>query len=109
MDNFRKKRTIVVEQPVTIKINDKEFMTIVCSPEYIEDMAIGFLASEGVIPNYEDIKEIRVQEELGIVHIKTDKMYPFYEKMQNKRYINSCCGMSRQGFVFANDALLRKE
>ena len=103
-----KEDQIVVEQPVTIYINDKEFATIVCSPEYIEDMAIGFLASEGVIPNYQDIKEIRVQEKLGIVHIKTEKMYPFYEKMLNKRYINSCCGMSRQGFVFAHDALTAK-
>ena len=100
---------VVVEHPVTIKINDREFATIVCSPEYIEDMAVGFLVSEGVIPKYDDIKEIWVQEELGVVHIKTVKMYPFYEKLLNKRYINSCCGMSRQGFVFANDALTAKK
>ncbi|MEK4714758.1 MULTISPECIES: formate dehydrogenase accessory sulfurtransferase FdhD [Sporosarcina] len=104
----KKEDQIVVEHPVTIKINDQEFATIVCSPEYIEDMAVGFLASEGVIPKYEDIKDISLQEELGIVHIKTDKMYPFYEKLLNKRYITSCCGMSRQGFVFANDALTVK-
>ncbi|KAA0965632.1 formate dehydrogenase accessory sulfurtransferase FdhD [Sporosarcina sp. ANT_H38] len=104
----KKEDRIVVEHPVTIKINDQEFATIVCSPEYIEDMVVGFLASEGVIPKYEDIKDIWVQEELGIVHIKTDKMYPFYEKLLNKRYITSCCGMSRQGFVFANDALTAK-
>ena len=84
-------------------------MTIVCSPEYIEDMVVGFLASERVIRKYEDIKEIWIQEELGIVHIKTDKLYPFYEKLQSKRYITSCCGMSRQGFVFANDALTAKK
>ncbi|WP_318615754.1 formate dehydrogenase accessory sulfurtransferase FdhD [Sporosarcina sp. YIM B06819] len=103
-----KEDRVVVEHPVTIKINDREFATIVCSPEYIEDMAVGFLASEGVIPKYKDIKNILVQEELGIVHIETDKMYPFYEKLLNKRYITSCCGMSRQGFVFANDALTAK-
>jgi FdhD protein len=108
-NQFKKKEDrIVVEHPVTIKINGQEFATVVCSPEYIEDMAVGFLASEGVIPKYEDIKDIVVQEELGIVHIKTDKMYPFYEKLLNKRYITSCCGMSRQGFVFANDALTVK-
>jgi len=105
----KKEDQIVVEHPVTIKINDREFATIVCSPEYIEDMAVGFLASEGVIPNYEDIKAISVQEEMGIVHVKTDRMYPFYEKLLNKRYITSCCGMSRQGFVFANDALTAKK
>lgn len=109
-EHFAKKEDlVVVEHPVTIKINDQEFATIVCSPEYIEDMVVGFLASEGVIPKYEDIKDIRVQEELGIVHIKTAKMYPYYEKLLNKRYISSCCGMSRQGFVFANDALTAKK
>jgi FdhD protein len=105
----QKEDTVAVEHPVTIKINDKEFMTIVCTPEYIEDMVIGFLASERVIGKYSEIKEIWVQEELGFVHIKTDKLYPFYEKLQSKRYITSCCGMSRQGFVFANDALTAKK
>ena len=100
--------SVVTEHPVTIKINDREFATIVCSPEYMEDMAVGFLASEGIIPKYEDIQDIWVQEEAGIVHIKADKIYPFYEKLLNKRYITSCCGMSRQGFVFANDALTVK-
>lgn len=99
---------VVTEHPVTIYINGQEFATIVCSPEYIEDMTVGFLASEGVIPKYQDIKSIRVQQEAGIVHIETDKMYPYYEKLLNKRYITSCCGMSRQGFVFANDALTAK-
>jgi len=99
---------VVVEHPVTIKINGVEFMTIVCTPEYIEDMAVGFLASERVILKYEDIIDIWVQEELGFINIKTTKLNSFYEKLQSKRYITSCCGMSRQGFVFANDALTAK-
>lgn len=101
--------TIAVEYPVTIKINGEEFMTIVCTPEYIEDMVIGFLASERVIGKFDDIKKIWLQEDLGFVHIETSKMFPFYEQMHSKRYITSCCGMSRQGFVFANDALTAKQ
>ncbi|MBE1556683.1 formate dehydrogenase accessory sulfurtransferase FdhD [Sporosarcina limicola] len=101
--------SVAVEHPVTIKLNGEEFVTIVCTPEYIEDMVVGFLASERVVLKYKDIKEIRVQEELGFVHVTTDKLYPYYEQLQNKRYITSCCGMSRQGFVFANDALTAKK
>lgn len=101
--------TIAVEYPITIKINGKELMTIVCTPEYIEDMVVGFLASERVIGKYEDIQKIWVQEDLGFVHIETSKVFPFYEQMHSKRYITSCCGMSRQGFVFANDALTAKQ
>lgn len=100
---------VAIEHPVTIRINGEEFMTIVCTPEYIEDMVVGFLASEGVIPNYKSIEKIWIQEELGIVHIQTNQHYSFYEKMLNKRYITSCCGMSRQGFVFAHDALVAKK
>ncbi|USK84549.1 formate dehydrogenase accessory sulfurtransferase FdhD [Peribacillus asahii] len=101
--------TIVTEFPVTVKINEQEFVTMVCTPEYIEDMVIGYLASEGIIRKYEDIKDIWIQEKEGYAHVKIDKLNPYYQNLQNKRYITSCCGMSRQGFVFANDALTAKK
>lgn len=104
-----KEDTIATEFPVTVKLNGKELLTIVCTPEFIEDMVIGFLASERIIIDYNDIQAIRVDEALGIVHVTTSKTFPFFEQLQNKRYITSCCGMSRQGFVFANDALTAKQ
>ncbi|MGE7778518.1 formate dehydrogenase accessory sulfurtransferase FdhD [Peribacillus sp. NPDC097264] len=101
--------TVVTEFPVTVKINGQEFVTMVCTPEYIEDMVIGYLASEGITRKYEEIKEIWFQEKEGYVHVKTDKLNPYYQEFQNKRYITSCCGGSRQGFVFVNDALTAKK
>ncbi|WHY99766.1 formate dehydrogenase accessory sulfurtransferase FdhD [Peribacillus simplex] len=100
---------IVTEFPVTVKINEQEFVTMVCTPEYIQDMVIGYLASEGIIRKYEEIKDIWIQEKEGFVHVKIDKLNPYYQSFQNKRYITSCCGMSRQGFVFVNDALTAKK
>ncbi|MFE0624161.1 formate dehydrogenase accessory sulfurtransferase FdhD [Priestia aryabhattai] len=100
---------IVTEFPVTVKINEEEFVTMVCSPQYIEDMVIGYLASEGVIREYKDIKNIWVQEKEGYVHVTIDKLNPYFQNLQNKRYITSCCGASRQGFVFINDALTAKK
>ncbi|MFJ7470535.1 formate dehydrogenase accessory sulfurtransferase FdhD [Peribacillus frigoritolerans] len=105
----RTEDAIVTEYPVTVKINGQEFVTMVCTPEYIEDMVIGYLASEGIIKKYDEIKEIWVQEKEGFVHVKTDKVNPYFQDFQNKRYITSCCGMSRQGFVFVNDALTAKK
>jgi FdhD protein len=92
-----------------VKINEEEFVTMVCSPQYIEDMVIGYLASEGVIRAYKDIKNIWVQEKEGYVHVTIDKLNPYFQNLQNKRYITSCCGASRQGFVFINDALTAKK
>lgn len=100
---------IAIERPITIYLNQKEFATIVCSPQYIEDMVIGFLASEGVIPSIQSIQDIDYDDKQGIIRLTTDKTYPFYEQMLNKRYITSCCGMSRQSFVFAHDAIRAKK
>lgn len=100
---------VVTEYAVTVKINQQEFVTMVCTPEFVEDMVIGYLASERVIRSYEDIEDIWYQEKEGFVHIKTKHINPYYQQTQNKRYITSCCGMSRQGFVFTNDALVAKK
>jgi FdhD protein len=100
---------IVTEYPVTIKLNNEEFMTMVCTPEYIEDLVIGFLASEGIIRRFEDIEELWIQEKEGFVHVNSSKVNPYFQNLHSKRYVTSCCGMSRQGFVFVNDALTAKK
>jgi FdhD protein len=99
---------VVSEQPITVKVNGEEFVTLVCTPEYIEDMTVGFLASEGVIKQYSDIQELWVQPEEGFVHVRTDRWKPQHRQLFTKRYITSCCGTSRQGFVFFNDARTAK-
>lgn len=98
---------VVTEHAVTVKVNQEEIATMVCTPEYVEDMVIGYVVSERIV-QYKHIEDIWYQEE-GFVHIKAKKINPFYQQLQNKRYISSCCGMSRQGFVFANDALATKK
>lgn len=106
---YSKKDRIVTEVPMTIKLNGEEFVTIVCTPEYIEDMVIGYLAAEAVIKEYDDITSIWIQEAEGHVHVATKDVNPYVQSLQNKRYITSCCGASRQGFVFANDALIAEQ
>ncbi|BFH60863.1 formate dehydrogenase accessory sulfurtransferase FdhD [Paenibacillus azoreducens] len=99
---------IVTEHPITIKINGEEFATLVCTPEYIEDMAVGYLASEGVIAGIDEIKNLWVQEEEGFVHAEVSRWSPLHRQLYSKRYVTSCCGASRQGFVFFNDAKTAK-
>jgi len=99
---------IVTEHPVTIKINGEEFATLVCTPEYIEDMAVGYLASEGVISSTEELQDLWVQEDEGFVHATVSRWSPLHRQLYSKRYVTSCCGASRQGFVFFNDAKTAK-
>ncbi|NRD80064.1 formate dehydrogenase accessory sulfurtransferase FdhD [Bacillus sp. BRMEA1] len=95
---------IVTEFPVTIILNEKEFATLVCSPEHIEELVIGFLASEGVINSFKDIKELTFIEATGRAIVHTHKINRWNELFHSKRYITSCCGKSRQSFYFYNDA-----
>jgi FdhD protein len=99
---------VVTEYALTIKVNGDEFATVVCTPEYMEDMVIGFLASEGIIRELADIQELYIQERLGIAQVTVKEMNQLYQKFRSKRYITSCCGMSRQGFYFVNDAMTAK-
>jgi FdhD protein len=95
---------IVTEYPVTIILNDQEFATLVCSPEDIEELVVGFLASEGIINRYEDIKELDVVETTGKAIVRTQRVNKLNEMFHSKRYVTSCCGKSRQSFYFYNDA-----
>ncbi len=95
---------IVTEYPITIILNEQEFATLVCSPEHIEELVIGFLASEGVISRYEDIKELQVIETTGKAFVTTHQVNKLNEMFHSKRYVTSCCGKSRQSFYFYNDA-----
>lgn len=71
---------VVTEYAVTVKINQQEFVTMVCTPEYVEDMVMGYLASERIIRSFEDIEDIWYQEKEGFVHINTKQVNPLYQK-----------------------------
>ncbi|UOF92755.1 formate dehydrogenase accessory sulfurtransferase FdhD [Fodinisporobacter ferrooxydans] len=100
---------IATEYPLTIFLNDEEFATLVCTPEYLEDLVVGFLASEGVIRNCDEIKDVLVDENKGFVYVETHSPKTFSTKFYSKRYITSCCGKSRQSFYFFNDAKTAKK
>ena len=98
---------IAVEFPLTIYINDVEFATLVCTPDYLEDLVIGFLASEGVIRSFEDVISMNIDESSGFCHIESKRdIDPNYFNF-TKRVLGSCRGKSRQ-FYFQNDMQMSK-
>jgi FdhD protein len=101
--------TIVTEYPLTIMLNQQEFATMVCTPDNIEELVIGFLASEGIISRYEDIKNILIVETTGYAYVDTYKVNKFNQMFHSKRYVTSCCGKSRQSFYFYSDAKTAKK
>ncbi|GGK04625.1 sulfurtransferase FdhD [Lentibacillus kapialis] len=98
---------IAIEFPMTVLLNGEEFATMVCSPTALEELAIGFLASEGIIRSYKEIVSLLVDESKGFAYIDIAKKSEAIPQDQSKRFIGSCCGKSRQ-FYFQSDVRTAK-
>lgn len=96
-------RDVIVEEvPITLFLNDEEFVTLVCSPQHLKELAVGFLCSEGVLYQPDDLYDITIDEQEGLVHVQAAPGEAQQRFM--KRYITSCCGRGRSSFYFVNDA-----
>jgi FdhD protein len=82
-------RPVVGEQPLTILVNGVELATFLCTPVKVDYLAIGFLAFEGVIRGVDDIRDLDVDLDNGVVEVElcTPLVAP------KKRVFTSGCGM----------------
>ncbi len=62
---------VVRELPLTILLNEKELVTMLCSPSNLDSLAIGFLFSEGLLKNRNEIQRITVDDQRGLVRVRT--------------------------------------
>lgn len=102
-----KEDSVVCEHALTIVLDGEEFATLVCSPSDLEDLVCGFLASEGVIRNWRDIRSITINDNLGFAYVALERPNRLSKRYYAKRFIGSCCGKSR-AFYFHNDAQTAK-
>jgi FdhD protein len=98
---------IAAEAPLTIRVNGDEFATLVCSPFELEELVIGFLASEGVIRSIDELKQISISSDGQFAEVQLIRASVPDKSYYAKRMISSCCGKSRQ-FYFYNDARTAK-
>ncbi len=82
--------TVVREFPLTIILNNQELVTLLCSPNDLDYLAVGFLASEGFLKSKDEIKKITVNDQIGAVRVQTKEN--FAGELSFKRVITSGCG-----------------
>jgi len=85
------KDRIVREIPLTILVNDKELITLQCSPDKLKYLAIGFLLSEGFIKKGTRIKHIILNERGWYIGIDLEGDSPIVKNLPFKRVISSGC------------------
>ncbi len=91
------KDVVVVEYPLTIYLNDHEWITLLSSGEDQYYLSIGFLFSEGVIKSMADIQHCRLDEQDGKIFIDIENKTILFEKIKGKRTVTTGCG---KGTVF---------
>jgi FdhD protein len=102
----RVEEQVAREYMLTIFLNDKELVTILCSPRHIDRLAAGFLYSEGLIANRDDILKMDVDEWMGVVRVEA-KTVQEDSRFFSKRLLASGCGGSAT-FYNVSDAALTK-
>lgn len=98
---------VAAEFPLTVHLNGEEWATMVCSPSNLEELVVGFLASEGIIRRFSEITRFSIDQDKGFAYVQIDKLPEDRARNTSKRFIGSCCGKSRQ-FYFTNDMLTAK-
>jgi len=62
---------LVCEIPLEVHVNDRKVITIACAGLHVEELAVGFLRSEGVLRTRDDIVAVEVHPGRTSVKIRT--------------------------------------
>jgi FdhD protein len=96
---------VVKEVPISIYINGREIATLLCLGNYLDALAVGFLASEGFIRKQEDIMSISIRPDEREVRVEARTDIELLRRLTNRRVITSGCGQGTS-FYHVMDALL---
>jgi FdhD protein len=86
---------VVRERPLTVFVNGAELATLLCSPNELEALVVGFLYFEGVIDALEDLEELRLEEAEGWAEVRVAR--PF--RPRRRIFTSGCTG----GVTFSLD------
>ena len=90
--------TVLIEAPAQIIVNGESLVDIICLPEDLKELAVGFLYSIGIINEFGDIEEIKVNmlDNSVMVGLKKDIEFNIDAIKGNPvgRVIDTSCGIS---------------
>lgn len=102
VDQYSDQREVHVagESPLTLKVNDREIVTLMTLGTHPEELALGYLRNQRLLENINDIESVRVNWDKEVVNIatKAGKKITNWEKKLKSRTVTSGCG---QGTVFS--------
>jgi len=95
---------VATEIGFTLNVNDKQVVTLLCTPAELDAMAVGFLLSEGILKDRQSLLDLRVDEKNFTVSIDLAGLPDDIDETFHKKTITSGCG---RGITFSDAASLR--
>jgi FdhD protein len=95
---------VIREIPLTIIYNGREIITLLATPDHLDELAAGFLRSEGFLQEREDLVDLDIDEALGVARVQGRADAALVERLLEKRTVTSGCGKGTT-FYHALDAL----
>ena len=89
---------VLIESPIDLYVNSEPLVNIICLPNDLKELAVGFLYSIGIINSIEDLKDVEVDELDNKINVILQSSIDF--KVQNlnlnpvSRIIDTTCGIS---------------
>ena len=90
---------VASELPIRLILNNQQLVTLLCTPSELEELAVGFLLSEGLLRERSAIRKLEFIESDAAIRIELSDLPADWEKMFEKRTISSGCG---KGITFTS-------
>jgi len=90
---------VVAEAPLTIALNEEKVVTLLCTPQDQEYLAVGFLFSEGFIQNKKEIERIDFDRKKNEINIITKSKRSIPLDLSQAKILTSGCA---KGVTFSN-------
>jgi len=89
---------LIAERPFSLFLNDREIVTLMTIGDHLRWLALGWAAGQGLLGELDTLDEVEVDEDLGVIVIRTRAQVDVDEKLK-KRTVTSGCA---QGTVFGS-------
>jgi len=89
---------VIHEKPLTLYLNAQEIVTMMTIGDHPEELALGYLLNQGMLKPDDAVTGIDVDEELGVVVVRTDAQTNFEGKLKKRTQTSGCA----QGTAFGD-------
>lgn len=102
---YKMEDNIVVEYELLLSVNGHELIKFICTPENMEELAMGYLYSENIIKDYDCIKHIQLEEideNKGKINVDlhNDGQFIYMEKgLHCVKTITTSCGNNKTYYL----------